>query len=442
MVTPIEQYDEEQVRTNAKKQISQVERILWWVSIIGVVLIIITIIVFAIHRDYFLWSESFDEEVFGTFGDFVGGFLGTIVAFITMILLIKTLQNQIEVNGNVIITNNNVVNTNNRLVDTSLKQIHQTDAILFDSKFNAYMKAYQDALLSYRQENKVGRVCLDSLVDSYRTEFKSELKYIQRSEDAVKSFGEFYAKNRLPMSVHLRTLYLLMKMINDDANIDENTRVHYAKLVRGQLSESEMFLMRYNSYGSYGQNMKVLVNRFNLLKHLPMMNLLEFRKWREVMNGDEELINSLDAMFLTLKDNMENLMCFDPNTEGERVLRYQLSNRYDIELRYTDDNKKYMFQLFKIVQRGRTGNIRKPAIENALDLLSIDNLRQLFLDFHIDYILVNNFHFFNGKNNGQRKRAKIRSDKRDEKDGVLSVICTVESEYPIILKNSQMENPT
>ena len=442
MVTPIEQFDEEQVRTNAKKQITQVERILWWVSIIGVGLIIISIIVFAIHRDYFLWSESFNEKVFGTFGDFVGGFLGTIVAFITMILLIKTLQNQIEVNGNVIITNNNVVNTNNRLVDTSLKQIHQTDAILFDSKFNAYMKAYQDALLSYRQENKAGRVCLDSLADCYRTEFRSELKYIQRSEAAVKSFGEFYARNRLPMSVHMRTLYLLMKMINDDTNIDENTRVHYAKLVRGQLSESEMFLMRYNSYGSYGQNMQVLVNRFNLLKHLPMMNLLEFGKWREAMNGDEELINSLDEMFLTMKDNMENLMYFDPNTDGERVMRYQLSKRYDIELRYTDDNKKYMFQLFKIVQRGRTGNIRRPAIENALDLLSIGNLRQLFLDFHIDYILVNNFHFFNGKNNGQRKRAKIISDKRDEEDGVLSVICTVESEYPIILKNSQMENPT
>lgn len=53
MVTPIEQFDEEQVRTNAKKQITQVERILWWVSIIGVGLIIISIIVFAIHRDYF-----------------------------------------------------------------------------------------------------------------------------------------------------------------------------------------------------------------------------------------------------------------------------------------------------------------------------------------------------------------------------------------------------
>ena len=92
--------------------------------------------------------------------------------------------------------------------------------------------------------------------------------------------------------------------------------------------------------------------------------------------------------------------------------------------------------------RGRTGNIGRAAIEKALDNLSIGNLRQMFLDFHIDYILVGNFHYFNGSNNGQRQSAKIRSDKRDEEDGVLSVICTVDSEYPIILKYSQMENPS
>ena len=441
MVNPIEQYDEEQVRENAVRQISQVGRILWWTSIVGGGLVIFAIIIFAVHRDYFLWSESFNEQVFGTFGDFVGGFLGTIVAFITMILLIKTLQNQIEVNGNVIITNNNVIKTNNRLVDTSLQQIHQTDAILFDSKFNAYMKAYHDALTLYKQGDKTGRERLDILVDSCRTDFRNELKYIQRSEAAVKTFEEFYAENRLPMSVHMRTLYLLMKMISDDTTIDENTRVHYAKLVRGQLSESEMFMIRYNCYSAYGQNMQFLVNRFNLLKHLSMMNLMEFNKWREAMAGDDELINSLDAMFLTLKDNMENLMYYDPDEEGHRVLRYQISKRYEIELKFMENNKQYTFQLFKIVQRGRTGNIRRPAIENALDRLSIGNMRQLFLDFHIDYVLVNNFHYFNGNNNGQRKRAKIRSDKKDEEDGVLSVICTVESEYPIILKNAQMENP-
>ncbi len=451
MATPIEQpFDEVQVRENAKKQISQAERILKWTSIVGGGLIGVAVIVFALHRDYWLWNKSFNEQVFGTFGDFVGGFIGTIVAFVTMVLLIRTLQNQIEVNGNVIITNNDmvatnkdVVETNRKLIETAQQQIRQTDVQLFDSKFNAYMKAYQDAILSYQQAELIGREYIDVIVDNYRENgFHSELQYIPRSDAAVKSFGEFYAKNRTALSVHMRTLYLLMKVIGEEPTISEDIRVHYAKLVRGQLSESEMFLMRYNCYTTYGYNMRLYVNRFNMLKHLPMMSLLEFGKWREAMGNDMELINALDAMFLTLKDRMENLMESDPIEGGLRSTRYQVSKRYDIELAFFENNKKYRFQLYKIVERGRTGNIKRPAIENALDKLSIGNLRQMFLDFHIDYILVNNFHYFNGANNGQRQRAKIRSDKRDEEDGILSVICTVDSEYPLILKNAQMENPS
>lgn len=91
MVTPIEQpFNESQVRENAVKQISQIEKILKWTIIIGCGLIAATAIIFAIHRDYWLWKESFNEQVFGTFGDFVGGFIGTIVAFVTMYLLIRT----------------------------------------------------------------------------------------------------------------------------------------------------------------------------------------------------------------------------------------------------------------------------------------------------------------------------------------------------------------
>ena len=444
MVNPVEQtFDDTQVKENAKKQISQVETILIWTIIVGGILILLSILIFAVHRDYWLWENSFNEQVFGSFGDFVGGFFGTIVAFITLFLLIRTLQNQIEVNGSVVITNNNVVETNKKLIDASLQQIRQTDVQLFDSKFNAYMKSYQEATSLYRDRNLVGRKCLDALVEEFRgSGFKSELKYIPRSEAALKSFEEFYSNNRQAMSVHLRTLYLMVKMIGDEVTITDDIRVHYAKLVRGQLSESEMFLMRYNCYSTYGYNMQVFVNRFNLLKHLPVMSLLEFVKWREAMGNDQELINALDAMFLTLKDRIEITMVCEPDQDGKRILRYELSKRYDVELTFCNDNRNYKFQLFKIVQRGRTGNIKRPAIENALDRLTIGNLRQLFLDFHIDYILVSNFYYFNGDNNGQRRRAKVKSEKRDEEDGILSVICSVDSDYPIILKNIQLEHPS
>ena len=441
MATPIEQFDE-QVQEDARKQINLIERILkvsYWV--IGII-IFLAIVVFAMHRDYWLWNQSFNENVFGTFGDFVGGFIGTIITFLSVVLLVKTLSNQISVNSSVVTTNNNVVDTNNKLMEATQRQIKQADAQIFDSKFNAYLKSYQDAVSSYHGEKSFGKEYMDGLVDDFRNDgFKNNLKYIQRSEAAVKAFQEFYAKNRLVMSVHMRTLYLLMKLIGDDNTIDEPMRVHYAKCIRGQLTENELFLVRYNCYSPYGENMKWYVNRFNLMKHLPTMNLLEFVKWRDIMGYNEELINALDAMFLDLRSDIEEMLCKDADEQGERLFSKLLSKRYEVRMSFSDKNKKYKFELFKVVQRGRTGSAKRPVIENALDKMTTGNLRQMFLDFHIDFFLVNNFFYYNGENNGQRKRAKFRSDRLDDPE-VIYVNCTVESEYPIVLKYSQLENPS
>lgn len=440
MATPVEQLDK-QIHEDARKQIDLIERTLkvsYWV--IGII-IFLAIVVFAMHRDYWLWNKSFNENVLGTFGDFVGGFVGTIITFLSVILLVKTLSNQISVNSSVVTTNNNVVETNNKLIEATQRQIKQADAQIFDSKFNAYLKSYQDAVSSYHGDMSFGKEYMDELVNDFRNHgFTNNLKYIQRSEAAVKAFQEFYAKNRLVMSVHMRTLYLLMKLIGDDNTIDEPMRVHYAKCVRGQLTENELFLMRYNCYSPYGENMKWYVNRFNLTKHLPTMSLLEFVKWRSIVGNDEELINALDAMFLELRSDIEDMMGEDADEFGERMFSKSLSKRYDIRMTFSDENKKYKFELFKIVHRGRTGTAKRPAIENALDKLTTGNLRQMFLDFHIDFFLVNNFFYYNGENNGQRKRAKFKSDRIDDPE-VIYVNCTVESEYPIVLKYSQLEDP-
>ena len=156
MATPVEQFDNI-VQEDARRQISQIERILkisYWAAGIA---IFIAIIVFALNREYWLWNQSFNENVFGTFGDFVGGFIGTIITFLSVVLLVKTLSNQITVNSSVVTTNNNVVETNNQLIEATQRQIKQTDAQIFDSKFNAYLKSYQDAVSSYHGDMSFGK---------------------------------------------------------------------------------------------------------------------------------------------------------------------------------------------------------------------------------------------------------------------------------------------
>lgn len=48
-------------------------------------------------------------------------------------------------------------------------------------------------------------------------------------------FDDFYAENRPECSVHFRILYLLVSLMAE-ADIDEESRVLYAKCIRGQLA--------------------------------------------------------------------------------------------------------------------------------------------------------------------------------------------------------------
>ena len=72
------------------------------------------------------------HDVIGTYGDFIGGVLGTLVALYSAYLLVRTLGNQLSVNSDVMRTNGNIIDTNNIT-------IYQTNLQIFDNKFCAFL---------------------------------------------------------------------------------------------------------------------------------------------------------------------------------------------------------------------------------------------------------------------------------------------------------------
>ena len=405
---------------------------------------VIAAVIFFTNRPYGLWEQPFDEGILGTFGDFVGGFFGTVIALYSVYLLVKTLSNQIQVNSNVVITNRNIIDTNKAAVKAAEMQVSQTSLSVFDSMFNAYMKTYTDAVMMYKSGNKNGRDALDQLVyDFLQQGFRNDVAYLRRTDAAVKAFDNFYATNHVAMSNHLRTLYLLMQLIADKGDVKEDDRVIYAKCIRGQLSESEMFILRYNCYTGYGKNMQKYVNRYNLLKHLPTLSLLEFSKWRATIDQHPEYVNAVDSFFLQLrKEIIDLLMTNVAEDQQKKSKTYDLSNRYRVAIEFDKDNKKYQFQLQRTLTIRRTGYVGRPDIEYALDLYTIGNLRQMMLDVHSDFFFCNNFKLYNGDNDGQRQKARISSKKDDSDPDKEIVFCTVNSDFPIILKQTQLDNPS
>lgn len=67
--------------------------------------------------------------------------------------------------------------------------------------------------------------------------------------------------------------------LTDKAQIEDNKKKEYIKILRAQLTGSELLLLRYNAQTSEGENFKPYINKYNLLKHLPMFELLEFNQW-------------------------------------------------------------------------------------------------------------------------------------------------------------------
>ena len=196
---------------------------------------------------YLCLSESINSSLFGTFGDFIGGVLGTIIAFYSVYMLVRTFQDQIKTNANVVKANNSSIETNKNTIESNKKIIEQTQLQIFDSRFNLLLSLYHKAIDSYATDNQLhGRDAFENISLSFRDNgFENHTEYKRRSIGAVSEYRVLYTRNRRELSVHFRMLYLLCKLTAEE-KMKDVLRASYSKSIRGQLSEGELLLLRYN----------------------------------------------------------------------------------------------------------------------------------------------------------------------------------------------------
>lgn len=236
---------------------------------IAIIILLVGIVFFTLHRDYDC-SVPIDGGLWGQYGDYVGGLVGTLLAYISIKLLNKNLQEQIKANKEL-----RTSNEDSRKI-AALQQ--------FDSSFSTLVDMYRDCQNDVKKLDK-----------KWAKDFTSKSKdYDQRVKEAVCSYLKFYEANHSLLSSYYRLLYRIMQTI-DEAKVDDDTKRRYAKIFRCQISEEELILLRYNALTHYGKKMQVYINRYNLLKHLPKMHLLEFNEPSilSLVNGREEFFDHL-----------------------------------------------------------------------------------------------------------------------------------------------------
>ena len=367
--------DEQPILNNDVRQQKQINvSVLEYVAfaIIG-----IAIVFFFWRRHFFYTSETIDSEVWGHFGDFVGGVAGTLIAYISVRLLVKTLQAQT-------ISNEQLSESNRQ--NSIVYEIQQ-----FNEMFRLLFAQYQEAVASFRHGELTGKKAIAEIVKEMQVHGSTidSASFADRIELVMAIYDSFYVNYHDAAPTYFRIVYRIFQLI-DKAQIPDDKRTDVIKIMRCQFSEEEMFLLRYNAMSDYGRKMQQYLNRYNIQKHLPMINLLEFSQYKSKLT-DEIKQNRLNNELHLLKKEIRRLFLMNDN--AEKVFEKQYSGRYHIKVTVQSDNKKFRIELNKnsCIQVASDPS----SIDAAFEALGIDKLHLLLNDFVLELFVYSNYSKYN-----------------------------------------------
>ncbi|MGV3459190.1 MAG: putative phage abortive infection protein [Flavobacterium sp.] len=244
-------------------------------------------------------------------GDFIGGFVGAIFTLVGIVLLYETLHLQ-------------------RKEFIESRKVFERQQ--FETKFFSLIKMYQDIIASMHYdvaesaEKYIGKeFFLKHKKDIYR-DYVYTNSFFKNRKSAIDSYTRFYISNKENVAHYFRTIYRIFKLIAD-TKYDDREKMSYAKIVRAQLSEPELFFLNYNACTIYGKNFRDLIITFNLIKHLPILERLEFKFWKEKISNEK--VNSVNILFEELLDFIKS--------KKDKFYKTYLRGRFAISIHKVDN---------------------------------------------------------------------------------------------------------
>lgn len=277
-------------------------------SILGIIFIVLSLVIFFIFGNW-EFSNSLSEEKVGQFGDFIGGVVGSLFSLAGVILFYVALKEQrrdininqenlrlqtealnqqvdefkeqkieLEETRKIYIEQTGLIREQTNLYVLQNKELKEQTSIAklqqFDSSFFSYLSVLSDLKSSYSQFV----LSKDYFADVYGELKKIELDSLSLTEtlNAIEhKYFEVFNNRKDELSIYFKTIYRIMVLI-DSSNIDEFKKHQYFKLLRSQLSDYELLILHYNYQTHLGINVRTLVIKYNLFKHLRILDRLEF----------------------------------------------------------------------------------------------------------------------------------------------------------------------
>ena len=147
----------------------------------------------------------------------------------------------------------------------------------FESNFYSFLNVYltiKNDLNNKNDNNCFFKSIYEEL--SNNIDFKDK-NPIDCHEYMNNKYLEIFYNHREVLSHYFKTIYRLLNII-DSSSILESDKIFYSKILRSQISEYELIILYYNCNSFYGKKSQSFALKYNIFKHLQILNKIELNK--------------------------------------------------------------------------------------------------------------------------------------------------------------------
>lgn len=311
-------------------------------ALVSLVVLLVSLIVFLFFGS---WSYSWvlDEQIVANYGDFVGGVVGTLLAFTAAILYYVALREQRKDVKN----NQKSLSIQTQALEQQIEEFKQQREELeetrkvyerqtelmeaqsrimkqqqFESSFYAMLKVYLDCKNQMNdKEPDCFQKWLDKIEQGLSSQF-AEKTIFERHNEIMSSFEELYLKKRDILSPYFKTVYRILCLIDNTQTLADKEKMQYVKIFRAQLSECEIKILYYNYHSDISGDARNLSYKLNFMKHYDYLTSIDAKKVHKAeLIEDKGLTMFMRKMDIFVKESINK--CCEGFSEEEPSLQLE-----------------------------------------------------------------------------------------------------------------------
>jgi hypothetical protein len=259
-------------------------------SIISLLIIVIGSFIFLVFGSWH-FSRIIDEAKIAQYGDFIGGITGPLFSLVGVILFYVALTEQrkdIQTNQEALSTQVSALNQQLIEFQAQRQELESTRKIYeqqtrtmriqqFDSSFYSLLNVF------IQLKHNLNSSGIDYFTTKYTelidgVEILTSDTFIESNRKTDEVYTKMFLNDRSLLSHYFKTLYRLLKIVSDCDDFDTKQQEFYSKIIRSQITDSELIILYYNLFSLYGKDARPIMSKFKMLKHLRTLSKVEFLK--------------------------------------------------------------------------------------------------------------------------------------------------------------------